>query len=76
MENWDLQRKRAVRIHTLLDGKAPHPKILLIARAYLWGVLEKPLEKLTDKEILAVQDFGPKTLEAIRAVIPPPQEKA
>ncbi len=67
-----IRRERADKVHTLLDGKASNPVVLLMARAYLYGGLEKPLEELTDEELLAEPFVGPKTVEAIREVIPSP----
>ncbi|MBA7597910.1 hypothetical protein ES703_04918 [subsurface metagenome] len=68
----EIRRERADKVHALLDGKASSRVVLLIAREYLWFGLEKPLDELTDKELLARKFVGPKTVEAIRAVIPSP----
>lgn len=66
----EIRRELADKVHALLDGKASNPVVLLMARAYLYGHLEKPLDELTDEELLAEPLVGPKTVEAIRAVIP------
>ncbi|MBA7566829.1 hypothetical protein ES708_08527 [subsurface metagenome] len=68
----EIRRERADKVHALLDGKASNPVVLLMARAYLYGHLEKPLDELTDEELLAEPLVGPKTVEAIRAIIPSP----
>jgi len=69
-KDWEIRRERADKVHALLDGKATNRAVLLIARAYLYGDLVKPLDELTDKELLAKPFVGPKTVEEIRAVIP------
>jgi len=71
-EEQAIRRERADKIHALLDGKASSRAVLLIARAYLYGDLVKPLDELTDEELLAQPWVGPKTVEEIRAVIPSP----
>jgi len=71
-KKWAIRRKRSDKVHALLDGKASSRVILLIARAYLYGDLVKPLDELTDEELLAGPWVGPKTVEEIRAVIPSP----
>ena len=71
-KDWKIRRERADKVHALLDGKATDRVVFLMARAYLYGDLEKPLDELTDEELLAEPLVGPKTVEAIRAVIPSP----
>ncbi|GAJ03241.1 unnamed protein product [marine sediment metagenome] len=71
-KDWEIRRERADKARALLDGKATDRVVRLIARAYLYGDLEKPLDELTDEELLAKPLVGPKTVEAIRAVIPSP----
>ena len=68
-KEWAIRRERADKVHALLDGRATKRAVFLIARAYLYGDLVKPLEELTDKELLAEPLVGPKTVEEIRAVI-------
>lgn len=74
-KKWAKRRKQADKVHALLDGKASNRAVLLIARAYLWGDTDKPLDELTDEELLALPLIGPRTVEEIRVVIPPPGEK-
>ncbi|GAI70953.1 unnamed protein product, partial [marine sediment metagenome] len=38
----EIRRERADKVHTLLDGKASDRVVFLMARAYLYGHLEKP----------------------------------
>jgi len=71
-KDWAIRQERADKVHALLDGKASRRAVLLIAREYLWFGLEKPLDDLTDKELLARKFVGPKTVEEIRTVIPAP----
>ena len=68
----EIRRERAKKVHALLDGKASIRVIFLMARAYLYGGLEKPLDELTDEELLAEPLVGVRTVEEIRAVIPSP----
>ena len=75
MADWKTRRERMDKVHALLEGKVPNRVFFLMGRAYLWGMLEKPLEELTDEEILAVKFVGPQTVFAIRAVIPSPEGK-
>ena len=69
---WATRRERADKVHALLNGKTNNRVVMLIARAYLYGDLVKPLDELTDEQLLAEPWVGPKTIEGIRAVIPPP----
>jgi len=46
--------------------------VMAIARAYLRGDFRKPLEKLTDAEVLAAYGCGPATLRELRSVFPEP----
>lgn len=46
----------------------------LLHRAYLSGEQLKPIEELTDVDLLAVRGVGLKTLADIRAVIPAPAQ--
>jgi len=71
-KEWAIRRERMDKVHALLDGRAPNRVVLLIGRAYLYGGLERPLEELTDEDLLAEEFVGPKTVEAIRRVIPFP----
>ncbi len=71
-KKWAIRRGRSDKVRALLDGKVSSRVILLIARAYLYGDLVKPLDELTDEELLAEPWVGPKTVEEIRAVIPSP----
>ena len=71
-KEWETRRERADKVHALLDGRATKRAVFLIARAYLYGGLEKSLDELTDEELLAEPLVGPRTVEEIRAVIPSP----
>ena len=55
-----------------LQGKVSKRAELLITRCYLYGILEKPLEAVTDAEFLSIGDVGPKTLAEVRKIIPAP----
>ena len=68
----EIKRERAKKVHALLDGKASIRVVFLMARAYLYGDLVKPLDELADEELLAEPWIGPKTVEEIRAFIPSP----
>lgn len=68
----EIRRERAKKVHALLDGKASIRVVFLMARAYLYGGLEKPLDELTDEELLAEPLVGLRTVEEIRAAIPSP----
>lgn len=70
--DWEIRQERTKKVHALLDGKASRRVIFLMARAYLYGDLEKPLDELTDEELLAEPFVGPKTVAEIRAAIPSP----
>ncbi|KKM17728.1 hypothetical protein LCGC14_1672920 [marine sediment metagenome] len=74
-KKWAIRRKRSDKVHAMLDGKASNRVILLIARAYLYGDLVKPLDELTDEELLAEPWVGVRTVKEIRAVIPSPGSK-
>jgi len=71
-KEWEIRQERAKKVHALLDGRASRRVVLLITREYIWFGLEKPLDELTDKELLARKFVGPKTVEEIRTVIPAP----
>ena len=71
----EIRQERAKKVHALLDGRATNRAVFLMARAYLYGDLVKPLDELTDKELLAEPLVGPKTVEEIRAVIPSPAQR-
>ena len=73
---WEIRRERADKVHALLDGKVSSRVVLLMAREYLWFGLQKPLDELTDKELLARKFVGPKTVEEIRAVISSPSQRS
>jgi hypothetical protein len=46
---------------------------LAIERAYYMKVVDKPVEQLTDREILNIRNIGPKALAEIRKLLPSPQ---
>lgn len=73
-KEWAIRQERASKVHSLLDGKVPDRVTRLVARGYLFGELKKPLDELTDKELLAELWIGPKTLKAIRTVLPTPRQ--
>jgi len=66
------RRKLMEENEAKLEGRVSERIKLLIARQYLWGEYTKPLEELTDQELLAVAYVGPKTVAEIRKVIPAP----
>lgn len=73
MDTWNKQRKRSDEVKAKLEGKVSDRVKLLIARFYLWGWLEKPLEELSDVDFLWCDGCGVKTLQEIRKVIPAPE---
>jgi len=76
MENpkWEARRRRAHRVNEILDGKISDRARMLIVRDYLFGALEKPLEELTDAELLGTKFIGPRTVAELRTVVPSPQK--
>jgi hypothetical protein len=52
-----------------LAGKLPRRIELIIARAYMRGDLEVPLEEVEDMEFDRIRGVGPGTLAEIRKVI-------
>lgn len=55
-----------------LEGKVSIRIYLLLLRCYLYGDLTKPIEQVTDEELLSYYGVGPKTLAEIRKVVPAP----
>ncbi len=74
-QKWKTRRRRADRAHEILDGKISNRACMLIAREYLYGYQEKPLEELTDAELLGTKFIGPKTVAELRTVVPSPQAR-
>ena len=74
MENqkWQDRRKRADRVDEILGGKVSNRARMLISREYLFGFQEKPLEELTDAELLGTKFIGPKTVAELRTVVSAP----
>ncbi|MBA7620569.1 hypothetical protein ES703_27921 [subsurface metagenome] len=70
---WEASRKRADRVKEILEGKVSNRVCMLITREYLWGFQEKPLEELTDAELLGSKFIGPKTVAELRTVVPAPK---
>ncbi|MBA7711956.1 hypothetical protein ES703_120924 [subsurface metagenome] len=70
---WAASRKRADRVNEILDGKVSNRARMLITREYLYGWQEKPLEELTDAELLGTKFIGPKTVAELRTVVPAPK---
>jgi hypothetical protein len=66
------RRKRADRINEILGGKISNRARMLLSREYLYGFQEKPIEDLTDTELLASKFIGPKTVAELRTVVPAP----
>ncbi|MBA7593202.1 hypothetical protein ES703_00120 [subsurface metagenome] len=73
-QKWKARRRRTDRVHEILDGKISNRACMLIAREYLYGYQEKPLEELTDAELLGTKFIGPKTVAELRTVVPSPQQ--
>ena len=48
---------------------------MVIHRGYLYGWLTKPLETLTDAELLRVPQFGRCTLYQFRKIVPMPKQE-
>lgn len=48
---------------------------LALERAYYQKYLVKPVEELTDDDFLSVRNIGPKSLAAIRRLLPAPESK-
>jgi len=72
-QKWVARRKRADRVKEILAGKVSNRARMLITREYLWGFQEKPLEELTDAELLGAKFIGPKTVAELRTVVPAPK---
>ncbi len=73
-KEWESRRRKTDRVHEILDGKISNRARMLIAREYLYGFQEKPLEDLTDAELLGCKFIGPKTVAELRTVIPAPEK--
>ncbi len=58
-----------------IAGKIPHRLEMLLARAYMRGDLEGPLEKIEDIELDRIYGVGRGNIAAIRKVIPSPGTK-
>lgn len=71
-QKWEDRRKRADRVDEILGGKVSNRARRLLAREYLFGSQEKPLEELTDAELLGTKFIGPKTVAELRTVVPAP----
>lgn len=71
-KKWEARRRRADRVDEILGGKISDRARMLIAREYLYGMQEKPLEELTDAELLDTKFIGPKTIAELRTVVPAP----
>ena len=69
-KKWKERRKRADDVREILSGKVSNRVCRLIARMYLWGFLEEPLNDLTDKRLLMEKWIGPKTIAEFRKAIP------
>ena len=61
-QEWKTRRSRADHVDEILGGKISDRARMLIAREYLYGMQEKPLEELTDAELLGTMFIGPKTV--------------
>lgn len=68
-EQWDKeeQHKVAGKLTTRVEN--------LLARGYIWGYLKKPLEQLSDEELLSVPLLGVCALYDIRRIVPRPAAK-
>ncbi len=68
-KRWNEQEASKVK------GKISLRAFLVLARGYLYGDVDKPLEALTDKELRKIYGLGINTLAEIRCVIPAPAQK-
>ncbi len=66
------ERQFAEEQKAKIRGKVPSRVELLVFRGYLYNHFQKPLELLSDKELLSTAGFGPISLAAFRSVIPHP----
>lgn len=57
------------KVRPKLAGRVSEPVMLLLGRTYNDGLLNKPIEEVTDAEFLSLRGFGPKVLAKIRRVI-------
>jgi len=71
-QEWEVRRERAVHVKEFLGGKVSNHARMKIARRYYYGWLEKPLEELTDAELLGTKFIGPRTVAELRTVVPAP----
>ncbi|MDO8634922.1 MAG: hypothetical protein Q7R34_01570 [Dehalococcoidia bacterium] len=63
IEFWDKSEK------SKLAGKVPVRVFNAVARAYDWGGLDKPLERLTTEELKKIRQLGSKGIRQIRAAL-------
>jgi hypothetical protein len=74
MEKWYKRRKYYIENEKpKIAGKLSKRVVLFLARCYMNGQLEGPLEQIEDKEFLRIHGLGPGTLREIRTVIPAPK---
>ena len=53
-----------------ISGKISAHATMALGKAYQRGAYTKPLDELTDDEVLAALNCGPATLRQLRSVIP------
>ena len=73
-KHWAECKVRSGRVRNILQGRVSNRVAIFMARQYLWAKIEKPLEDLTDAQLLDLEGLGPKTLAEIREVIPAPKK--
>ena len=56
-----------------ISGKISSRATMALGQAYRRGDYTKPLDEMTDDEILAAKGCGPATLQELRSVIPVPE---
>lgn len=49
---------------------------LALNRAYYEGYIKKPINELTDSELLRIRNFGPKALAEVRKLVPCPSHNS
>jgi hypothetical protein len=76
MEDWERRRKyfHDNEIQKIV-GKLPQRVINLIARGYMRGLIEGPLENIEDSQFMYIYGVGDTTLAQIRKVFPVPETK-
>jgi tetratricopeptide (TPR) repeat protein len=58
-----------------IKGRVSRRLLLSLRNAFLYDHISKPIEELTDSELLKIRNFGEKSLAEFRSIIPSPSYK-